>query len=74
MEQIIEQIVSLRTPLMLNGFINGKTIQIKRDNQKDTLHYGKEISLSIYDRQELQQGKVDTKLFSNQSFLHALAC
>ena len=28
MQQIIEQIVQLRTPMNLNGFINGKTITI----------------------------------------------
>ena len=32
MQQIIEQINTLRTPLRLNGFINGKTVSIKRDN------------------------------------------
>ena len=30
MQQIIEQITELRTPLKLNGFINGKTVSIKR--------------------------------------------
>ena len=37
MQQIIEQIKSLRTPLKLNGFINGKTVSIKRDNPNDNL-------------------------------------
>lgn len=57
MQQIIEQIIELKTPLKLNGFINGKTVSIKRDNTADTLHYGKEISLNIYDRQEIAAGK-----------------
>uniref|UniRef100_UPI003B969C34 type I restriction endonuclease subunit R n=1 Tax=Photobacterium leiognathi TaxID=553611 RepID=UPI003B969C34 len=57
MRQIIEQIMALKTPLKLNGFINGKTVSIKRDNLNDTLHYGKEISLHIYDRQEIAAGK-----------------
>ena len=39
MQQIIEQITFLRTPLKLNGFINGKNISIIRDNQKDKLHF-----------------------------------
>ena len=30
MQQIVEQITALRTPLKLNGFINGKTIHIKQ--------------------------------------------
>ncbi len=29
MDQIIDQIKTLRTPLKLNGFINGKTVSIK---------------------------------------------
>ena len=32
MQQIIEQITTLRTPLRLNGFINGGSVSIKRDN------------------------------------------
>ncbi|MGI6593514.1 MAG: type I restriction endonuclease subunit R [Christensenellales bacterium] len=57
MGQILDQIAVLRTPLKLNGFINGKTITIKRDNLDDTLHYGKEISLKIYDRHEIAAGQ-----------------
>ena len=41
MDQIIEQITSLRTPLNLNGFINGKTVAITRDNPADKRHFGK---------------------------------
>lgn len=47
MAQILEQIETLRTPLALNSFINGKTVSIKRDNPADTAHFGKEISLKI---------------------------
>ena len=43
MQQVMEQIVALRTPLKLNGFINGKTVAITRDNPADTLHFGKGI-------------------------------
>jgi type I restriction enzyme R subunit len=57
MQQIIEQIIALKTPLKLNGFINGKSVAIKRDNPADALHYGKEISLDIYDRQEIAAGR-----------------
>jgi type I restriction enzyme R subunit len=56
-QQILEQINSLRTPLKLNGFINGKTVSIKRDNPADELHFGKEVSLKIYDRQEIAAGQ-----------------
>ncbi|WP_422479697.1 type I restriction endonuclease subunit R [Pleomorphochaeta sp. DL1XJH-081] len=57
MQQILEQIVALRTPLKLNGFINGKTVSIKRDNPNDIEHLGKEISLKIYDRNEIAAGQ-----------------
>lgn len=57
MQQIMEQIKTLRTPLMLNKFINGKTISITRDNADDKLHFGKEVSLKIYDRKEIAAGQ-----------------
>ena len=56
MQQIIEQIRLLKTPLKLNGFINGKTVSIRRDNPDDKLHYGKEVDLKIYDRNEIAGG------------------
>lgn len=57
MQQVMEQIVDLRTPLKLNGFINGKTVAITRDNLADTLHFGKEVSLKVYDRHEIAAGQ-----------------
>lgn len=57
MQQIMEQIKTLRTPLMLNKFINGRTISITRDNADDKLHFGKEVSLKIYDRKEIAAGQ-----------------
>lgn len=57
MQQILEQINTLRTPLRLNGFINGRSVSIKRDNPNDQAHFGKEISLKIYDRQEIAAGQ-----------------
>jgi type I restriction enzyme R subunit len=57
MKQIIDQIINLRTPLKLNGFINGKTVSVKRDNPDDAAHFGEEVSLKIYDRQEIAAGQ-----------------
>ena len=57
MQQITEQVIALRTPLKLNGFINGKTVSIIRDNPDDPLHLGKEVSLKIYDRHEIAAGQ-----------------
>lgn len=72
MQQILEQIINLKTPLKLNGFINGKTVAIKRDNPNDTIHFGKEISLKIYDRREIAAGQsryqiVQQPVFSSKS-------
>ncbi len=57
MAQIIEQIKVLKTPMRLNGFINGGSVSVKRDNPADTAHFGKEISLKIYDRLEIANGQ-----------------
>ena len=56
MAQILEQIENLRTPLKLNGFINGGSVSVKRDNPADPEHFGKEISLKIYNRKEIAAG------------------
>ena len=57
MQQILEQINGLRTPLKLNSFINGKTVTIIRDNPEDREHFGKAVSLKIYDRREIAAGQ-----------------
>ena len=57
MDELLEQIRALRTPLALNGFINGKTVSLIRKNPADKLHYGKEVSLKIYDRMEIAAGQ-----------------
>ena len=57
MEQILQQVNNLKTPIKLNGFINGKSVAITRDNENDKLHYGKEVRLKIYDRNEIAGGK-----------------
>ena len=57
MRQILEQVREHRTPLKLNGFINGKEINIIRDNPEDALHLGKTVTLKIYDRMEIAGGK-----------------
>lgn len=56
MNQIIEQVNACRTPVKLNTFINGKTISVKRDNPEDKAHFGKEVSLKLYDRKEIAGG------------------
>src|SRR5574344_1826187 len=57
MQQILEQINILKTPLKLNSFINGRTVSIVRDNEEDKLYFEKEISLKIYDRAEIAAGQ-----------------
>jgi type I restriction enzyme R subunit len=68
MQQIIEQITSLRTPLKLNGFINGKSVAITRDHPEDTAHFGKEVSLEIYDRLEIAAGKSRYQIVQQPQF------
>lgn len=57
MQQIIEQIGKLKTPLRLNGFINGGSVSIVRDNPDDKEGFGKERSLKIYNRKEIAAGQ-----------------
>lgn len=56
MQQIIDKINNLKTPLALNEFINGGTTSIRRDNPDDVENYGKEVTLKIYDRKEIAAG------------------
>lgn len=59
MQQILQQVRDLRTPLKLNSdFVNGKSVSIIRDNPDDTLHFGKTVSLVVYDKQKI--GSNDT--------------
>lgn len=57
MHQIMEQIKALKTPVKLNGFINGGYVQITRDNESDTHNFGKPVSLKIFDRNEIAAGR-----------------
>lgn len=77
MQQILEQVKELKTPLRLNGFINGGSVQITRDNPEDTLHFGKEISLKIYNRQEIAAGQSRYQIVRQPRFsvkLHEQLC
>jgi len=56
MDQIMEQIVDLRTPLALNEFINGRTVAVRRD-APGAANFGHEVSLKIYDRMEIAGGQ-----------------
>lgn len=68
MRQIIEQITALRTPLKLGSFINGKTVSVIRDNPDDKLHFGKEVSLKIYDRREIAAGQSRYQIVQQPQF------
>ena len=68
MQQIIEQITTLRTPLRLNGFINGGSVSIKRDNPDDVAHFGKEVSLKIYERREIAAGQSRYQIVQQPKF------
>ena len=68
MQQILTKIQMLKTPLKLNSFINGKSVSIKRDNPDDVLHFGKEISLKIYDRHEIAAGQSRYQIVEQPKF------
>ncbi len=68
MGKIIEQITSLRTPLLLNCFINGGSISITRDNPDDIEHFGKEVSLKIYERREIAAGQSRYQIVQQPQF------
>lgn len=71
MQQLIEQINTLRTPQQLNGFINGREVSIKRDAPNAT-NYGHEIALKIFNPHEIAAGETRYQIvkqphFSSQS-------
>lgn len=68
MKQILEQVVTLKTPVKLNGFINGKSVTIIRDNPDDKVHFGKEVSLKIYDRREIAAGQSRYQIVQQPKF------
>lgn len=68
MQQILEQINALKTPVNLNGFINGKSVSITRDNPEDAAHLGKEVSLKIYDRHEIAAGQSRYQIVKQPKF------
>lgn len=68
MQQILELIGKLKTPLKLNGFINGGNVHIIRDNPDDSLHFGKEVSLKIYDRKEIAAGQSRYQIVQQPKF------
>lgn len=57
MQQIIDKVNFLHTPIALNEFINGKETEIIRDNPDDKDNYGKAVSIKIYDRKEIAGGQ-----------------
>lgn len=68
MQQILEQVVTLKTPVKLNSFINGKSVTIIRDNPDDKVHFGKEVSLKIYDRREIAAGQSRYQIVQQPKF------
>ena len=57
MQQIIDQVNMWHTPYEINRRINGREIQIKRDNPEDTQNCGKEVYLKIFDPEEISAGQ-----------------
>ncbi len=57
MQQIVDQVNMAGSPYKVNKFINGKFVCIKRDNPADTMNYGKEVYLKIFDPAEISSGQ-----------------
>jgi hypothetical protein len=53
MDQILNQLKNKSVLDLNSNFINAVSIAITRDNPDDTLNYGKEIRLHIYNRKEI---------------------
>lgn len=68
MYELIEKIRELKTPLALNSFINGKTVSITRKNPEDKLHFNKEVSLKIYDKNEIAAGQSRYQIVQQPKF------
>lgn len=68
MDELVEKIRELKTPLALNSFINGKTVSITRKNPEDKLHFNKEVSLKIYDRNEIAAGQSRYQIVQQPKF------
>lgn len=73
MSQIISKVNACVSPLDINEFVNGKTVSITRDNPADTLHFGKEVSLKIYDRREIANGQSRYQIARQPKFAHKSA-
>jgi len=69
MNQIINQIDNLKSPLLKNDFINGSSISIKRENPNDPDHFGKEISLKLFDRKEIAGGDSNYQIARQPRFI-----
>ena len=57
MQQIIDQVNMWHTPYEINKRINGRQVQIKRDNPADKQNCGKEVYLKIFDPEEISAGQ-----------------
>ena len=57
MEQVIQKVNICRNPYERNKLINGKMIQIVRDNADDKLNCGKPVYLKLFDAHEISTGQ-----------------
>lgn len=69
LNQLIRQINNLKSPLLKNAFINGTSVSIKRENPDDTLHFGKEVSLKLFDRKEIAGGDSNYQIAQQPQFV-----
>lgn len=56
-QSLINNVSNVKNPYKINEIINGKEIILRRDNPDDKAHFGKDVALRIYDRNEIAGGK-----------------
>lgn len=68
MNQILSDLRIRRTPHKIHSFINGRSTLITRDNSADYSHKGKQVSLKIYDRNEIAGGQSTYQIVEQPRF------
>ncbi len=69
MRQIMNLINDLKSPYELNSkLINAGTVTIIRENEDDELHYHKPVTLKIYDKTEIANGKSRYQIVEQPKF------
>src|SRR5574344_620146 len=67
-DQLVNFIACKKSPLLINEIINGKEITLRRDNPDDKEHLNKDITLHIFDRNEIAGGKTTYQIVQQPQY------